>query len=179
MAQAEPDRGNRLDVRVEQDLARGDFGMARTRLLSHLQQQGYSAGLLSRIGRISFDMHDLFNAGRYWLLSDAQGAEVDAAIAAFADRCGGIAGNMVAQLPQAFRKKPMASYPPPVQVRLRRLGVTEQHLKAGPDKAALFGTGSTNSMWVNWAGLVLLAGAVLFSIVSLAVGAYTVVRWFF
>ena len=55
--------------RAEEDVKRGDYGLARQRLISYLHTKGYDAELLARIGRLCFDMHDLFQAGRYWLLS--------------------------------------------------------------------------------------------------------------
>jgi len=177
MAQSDRARPKDLNERVQQDLARGDFGLARMRLLSQLQQQGYSADLLARIGRISLDMHDLANAGRYWLLSNAQGPEVDAAIQVFADRCGGIAGNMVSQLPQALRQKPMASYAVEVQERLGRFGINESCLVSGSSESG-FGQLLVRT-WRDKALDLFLGALFLGGLISMIVGVCTITQWLF
>jgi len=175
MAQSDRARPKDLSERVQQDVARGDYGLARTRLLSHLQQQGYSADLLARIGRLSFDMHDLTNAGRYWLISNAEGPEVDAAVRAFADRCGCNAGNMVSQLPQAFRQKPMASYPPVVQARLGRFGIDERCLVSGSCES---GPGQLLVRRRKDKAIELLAWTLFIgALISMFVGVFTIIGW--
>ena len=177
MARSDRARRENLNERVQQDVVRGDLGMARTRLLSLLQQQGYSADLLARIGRISFDMHDLANAGMYWLVSNALGPEVDAAIQAFADRCGGIAGNMVTQLPQFLRRMPLARYPAEVQARLGRFGIDERYLASGASES---GRGHDYVRTRRDKALDIFIGACfLAAVVSMIVGLDTIIRWLF
>ncbi len=112
--------------RVEQDLQRGDHGLAKARLLSHLNSKGYEVEILNRLGRICYEMHDLFQAGRCWLTSTAQGEEVDAAIKEFARRCGRNPNQMFSQLPQRARLSSLPQYPEIVQQRLRQWSINEE-----------------------------------------------------
>lgn len=114
-----------VQERIEKDIARGDFGLARERLLSHLHSKGYDPELLAQLGELCFEMHDLAAAGKYWLASSASGVEVDAAIELFVRRCGGIPEHTAAQLPRFIRLKSLNDYPASVRERLERVGLLE------------------------------------------------------
>jgi hypothetical protein len=114
-----------IQERIEKDVARGDYGLARDRLLSHLHSKGYDPELLSQLGELCFKMHDLAAAGKYWLTSSAQGEKVDKAIEAFVSRCGEIPEHTAAQLPRFIRLKSSGGYPAPVRERLERIGLHE------------------------------------------------------
>ncbi|RJP36795.1 MAG: hypothetical protein C4547_06635 [Phycisphaerales bacterium] len=117
--------------RVKTDIERGDFGMARIRLMSYLDTQGYDPEVLNRLGQLCLDMHDPFEAGRFWLASSARGEDVDAAISVFLDRVGGGPWHVVSQLPRGVRLASLESYPDAAADRLRQFGLQEAILLGG------------------------------------------------
>jgi hypothetical protein len=118
--------------RANQDIERGDYGMARVRLASYLNAKGYDADMLNRLGEISFEMHDPSQAGRYWLASSADGEHVEQAVAAFMDRMGKDSRSAVSRLPRAVREAPTGALPPVAKDRMRRLGLDEVFAKWCP-----------------------------------------------
>ncbi len=106
--------------RAQDDVNRGHLGIARQRLASYMATQGYDADLAARIGQISYDMRDLHQAGRYWLLSTAEGQHVDEAIDHFLNYCGDEPSCIVGALPRMLRLPNMDDYPDVVRRRLRR-----------------------------------------------------------
>lgn len=91
-------------ARVRADVERGDHWLARQRLASRLATCGYDAELLAELGDISLAMHDAFSAGRFYLCSNAEGPQVDAAVAAFVEQLRRDPHQVVSQLPGAVRK---------------------------------------------------------------------------
>ena len=71
----------------ERDTAQVDASATRRRLMAFVETEGYRPDLLSRIARISVQLRDPVQAGRYWLLSDATGPDVESAVEAFAESC--------------------------------------------------------------------------------------------
>jgi len=114
-----------MDVRerAKLDLENGDHWLARTRLKSYLSTNGYDPELLKEIGQISYDMHDAYDAGRMWLLSTAEGSQVDEAIKKFMDHLGGDPQKCVSELPSVVRLKSIDQYPTDVQDRIRIHGL--------------------------------------------------------
>ena len=165
-----------LDERIQQDLLRGDYGTARVRLLSRLNEHGYSADIMARLGRVSFDMRDPVSAGRFWIFSHEQGPEIDSAIEAFAQQFGHVASGMASQFPQSLRQKPIGFFPPDVQARLRSYGIDEKCLKdpegGDPHRPA-------PATWTNRVVGLMFGAFVLFILASMVVGAITIVRWMF
>ena len=106
--------------RAEEDVRRGDYGLARQRLASYLSTNGYDPDLLARLGQISHDMRDVHQAGRFWLTSTAQGEEVEQAVAVFLRRAGTDPASIVAQLPPTVRQPALDVFPELVRDRLRR-----------------------------------------------------------
>ena len=150
--------------RAKQDEAAGDLGMARARLCGYLNSKGYDADLLAEIGRLSFDIQDLYHAGRYWLTSSAVGPDVDRAIAHFLGSTSRKPQYVVAELPRVCRFSELSGYSPPVQERLRKLGL---------DCAILWrprrpSTGSPMRRWFTIPLWVVLIVAVLLGILSAA-----------
>ncbi len=114
-----------LTERIEADIAAGDYGLARQRLASHLGAKGYDAESLAKLGQISYDMHDRYQAGRFWLCASAEGDQVESAIAVFLKHAGKTPKQIVAQLPRYARAADLETYPEIVRVRLRRLNLEE------------------------------------------------------
>jgi len=109
--------------RAMQDVEAGQHWLARQRLRSYLITNGYDADVLATIGRISYDMHDEFDAGRMWLLSSATGPEVDAAIETFVARAGTHPNDIASQLPRSVRLSVIEQYPELVRTRIERYGL--------------------------------------------------------
>jgi hypothetical protein len=164
-------RTSALD-RADQDIERGDYGLARQRLTSYLSTEGYKPDVMARIGQISYDMHDMFQAGRFWLLSSAAGDGVDDAVARFIHDAGSESRAIVGQLPRVARLCSLEDYPDLVQERLRRFGLDEAIVIAG--RAAAKGDSKT------WGDRAIITGC-LITVVLLAavflIGVGTVVSW--
>lgn len=154
--------------RAAEDCARGEYGRARQRLASLLASQGYDAELLAELGRICQRMGDTAEAGRYWLVSSAEGPEVDAAAAVFVRLHGARAAQVFSQLPARARKS-LAAYPPAAQARLRAHGLEAffaAHLERPPGRTAT----PAGAEWVGvgcLATLAAIAFLTLYGLVSL------------
>lgn len=154
--------------RANDDMKRGDYGMARRRLISHANTCGYEPKVMARIGRIAYDMKDLDEAGRWWLLSDAKGEEVKRAIEQFVAYRNGDVAQMVKDLPRCAKLKDVTMYSMAVQRRLEELKLTEGVSAAGRS-SLLKERRSPNPIFaVPFFG---------FLIVCLMVGFFTVLSW--
>jgi len=162
--------------RIQRDIDQGDYALARDRLASHVNSKGYNPELLARLGRISHDMHDLFGAGKYWLLSSAEGEFVDAAIREFARRCGENRDQMVSQLPKTVRLHAIDDYPTHVRARLRHWQLESSILartKAGIARSR------TKEVLISWMIMVPLLILLCFAIACCIVGATQIKSWLF
>jgi len=164
-----------IQERIEKDIARGDYGLARERLLSHLNSKGYDPDLLAQLGELCFKMHDPAAAGKYWLASSAQGDKVDKAIEAFVSRCGGIPEHTAAQLPRFIRLQSSGDYPASVRGRLERVGL----LEAIQRRAQLDKTHPRIMMKsTEWIVLIIAMIIVGCAAVSCIIGAGQIGNWF-
>lgn len=159
--------------RANQDIAEGNHWLARQRLESHLLAVGYDPELLVKLGEIASAMHDAFNAGRFWLTSTAEGAHVEEAVAVFIEHVGSDAKQIAASLPRAVRLPDLASYPPIVQTRLRRLGLDAAVIASSPSTPAA----KERLSWSVRALVLVAAIGILFSFITLCIGAWTIVDW--
>ncbi len=135
--------------RIERDIERGDYALARDRLTSHVSQKGYDSELVARLGQICFAMHDHFLAGRYWLVSREDGPDVDRAVAEFLRRCKDDPKHRVAQLPAFCRVRGFEEYPAFIQARLQALGIEMAILlpKTEATKRSSSGFNIPDSVW--------------------------------
>lgn len=157
--------------RVRADINRGDYALARERLASHVNAKGYDAELLAKLGEISFEMHDHFSAGKFWLTSSAEGPDVELAIQTFVSRCGHDPHQIVSQLPRFARLKSMDGYPASATSRLERLKLCGPLLKI---TAAGVRRPSGYPPWLFTGGCVVMA---LFGIASFSIGLVQIIRW--
>ncbi len=160
--------------RANEDIERGDYGMARVRLASYLSSKGYDSELLKRLGEISFEMHDLAQAGRYWLASSAEGEQVEEAVASFVRYSGGDSRAAVCQLPRVVREAPMSVLPERARERLRRLGLEDILSSWNPAEA------QRSAGDVGWRvkALVLLSLVGFVGLLGVAlVGGWTIMHW--
>jgi hypothetical protein len=160
--------------RAEADLQRGDFAMARTRLESYLRTEGYDAQVMARIGRIAADMHDPHSAARFWLLSSAEGPEVDAAIERLVSHLQRDPIRICDSMPWAARRVEFDNYPIVARERVERLGLRTRlrRLPPPPTPAPRGTLGSKITGFVLAAILLLLVG-------SCVVGLGTIAGWIF
>jgi len=161
--------------RAAEDIERGDYGLARQRLRSYLRSRGYDPDLLARIGRVCYEMHDPGEAGRYWLLSSAAGAEVEDAVTRFRWQHAARPRDLVRQLPTRGAPPTIEGYPPIVQQRLRRLGIVDELvavIRSRRDSRA-------STAGVGWGVAI---GVAFFTVVSVLlgiVGLLEVMSWVF
>ena len=116
--------------RAEKDIERGDYGFARQRLMAYLTSKGYDQQIVARIAQLSYEMHDSYEAGRFWLTANAEGEHVDHAITCFLKRAGKDPRQVVSRIPRAARLKSLDGYPEVVRARLRRLGLDDAIVQA-------------------------------------------------
>jgi hypothetical protein len=158
-------------------MERGDYGMARVRLASYLNSKGYGADVLQRLGQISIEMHDVSEAGRYWIASTAQGERVEQAVETFIRQAGSNPDSVVPRLPRAVREAPTTALPAIAKERLRRHGLEEALSKWSP-AARESGARELGRVAKTIVGLVAL---LLFglAIAIACIGCWTVGRWVF
>lgn len=166
-----------MDVRerAKLDLENGDHWLARTRLKSLLTTNGYDPELLKEIGQISYDMYDAFDAGRMWLLSTAEGKQVDDAIEKFIKHSGPKICRCVNQLPNSIRLTTIDQYPATVQDRIKSLKL-EQFIPSTYKKKQ-YDEGK-----MSWKEKVVIGAfiiAVFFACGCTLVGCYQIEKWIF
>lgn len=163
-----------IQERIERDVARGDYGLARERLLSHLNSKGYDPELLAQLGELCFKMHDLAAAGKYWLASSAQGQNVDEAIQEFMRRCGRIPEHVSAQLPGFVQLTGLDGYPLIARDRINALGLAESILRR---QQAGGRPRRPTSKFVEFIVVVVTIAVIAMGITSCLVGANEIQSW--
>lgn len=160
--------------RAEADILAGNYGLARMRLESYVSSKGYDAALLSRIGQICYDMHDLFNAGRMWVVSPAQGEQVDRAIDFFLKAAHHDPRQAAGQLLPAARRPSLDDYPPKVRERLRQLGLAEAVTEGHRHKISIT---ARKRAFRDRVAVVIFMAVVIVCVGSCIVGLKTIVSW--
>jgi hypothetical protein len=151
--------------RAKEDLARGEPWRARHRLASLVARTPYRAEALSLLAEVCHQMGDVPEAGRYWLLSDAEGEHVERAVRVFARLHGGNARQLVSQLPRRTRLASLEAYPPSAQRRIQALGLAPhlaERAQGAPEQAR-------NASPVQWGCLfvfIAMAVVVLYGLVN-------------
>lgn len=157
--------------RAKQDVERDRHWLARQRLRSYLITNGYDPEVLAIIGRISLDMHDEFDAGRMWLLSNATGPEIDAAIETFVTRAGQHPNHIASCLPRSIRLELIDRYPKMVRERIGRYGLMDAIAWRPYQGVEVYKT-----PWYLVAALLIM---VVVACVFGATGAWTIMEWIF
>lgn len=116
-------------------------------------------------------MHDPHSAGRYWLLSTAEGDNVESTILQFFSRFREPA-HAINALPRCCRGRPFSSYPEVVQERLRRLGIEERWVAELPRPATVPSLGVFGRMAV-----VVVAMVSLLCLVAMVIGCFEMTSW--
>ena len=114
--------------------ARVDPAASRRRLAASVAAETYQPDLLARVARLSLELHEQAQAGRYWLLSDATGAEVEAAVEAFAESCDRLPRLMASQLPRFVGDWELEAYLAPARARIEKYGLAAELSRRAPRK---------------------------------------------
>ncbi len=125
----------------------------------------YRAEVLSLLGDVCHQMEDLPEAGRYWLLSDKEGEEVERAVRVFAEMHRGNARQLAAQLPRRTRLASLESYPPSAQRRIQALGLAE-HLAERAHDAPVQESKASPVQWGCMLTFVLMVIVVVYGLVN-------------
>ncbi|MCP4594313.1 MAG: hypothetical protein GY842_26590 [bacterium] len=160
--------------RAQEDIEQGHYGLARQRLTSYLVSKGYDAELVAKIAQLSYDMHDVHQAGRYWLVSEAEGEHVDEAIALFVKRSGSVPSLVVNQLPRVLRLPSFQDYPEAVRRRISSLGL-EGLICMDARKRE----GADSGVWGDRLMLVGCLTVTVLLVVVFLIGLGTIIRWLF
>lgn len=142
------------------ETAKVDPAATRRRLASFIGPEGYKPDLLSRVGRLSIELKEPAQAGRYWLLSDAAGPEVDEAIEVFAQSCQRLPRLMASELPRFARDWDIEAYPELVRARIDKYGLRKELERRGPRTRAPSKSGIT-ALAIALLAALLIMGALL------------------
>lgn len=112
-----PTRATTLD-RARTEIRSGRPWKARDRLTAAVKHDPANQELLELLGQVYFEMGDLPNAGRFWLLTSRKDNAADTALSAFEERWGGNLGEKLKMVPIDGS---IEDYPPLAQDRIRRL----------------------------------------------------------
>lgn len=109
---------DRAIKRAELDLHSGDLGSARRRLQSRIHAGGFDADICRRIARISLDMKDPIEAGRWMFLIPCSDAKELECVDDFIHCCGGTREQVLASLPRCITTLPSERWPAAAAERL-------------------------------------------------------------
>ena len=114
--------------------ARVDPAATRRRLAAFVAAEPYKPELLAKVARLSVQLNEPAQAGRYWLLSDATGPEIDAAVEVFAESCQRLPRLMASELPRFVGDFELATYAAPALVRIEKYGLAAELSRRAPRK---------------------------------------------
>ncbi len=159
-------------MRVQADIDAGDLVMARRRLVSWIGNEGPDDEVAIRIGSLSLQLGNQVNAGRWWFLTSATGAEVDDAVRAFVEWAG-TPYWVPCHLPKPLRRgRSWDDLPAPAQARFESLQLGKRGWPAAAGDERAFGRPGALADFV---GLLIVAVCVL----VFGVGVVTVLGWIF
>lgn len=111
-----------LRERIQLDLSRNDYGSARTRLVSAFVNSSYNPALPEEIARLSLQMHNPVEAGRWYFCCDSQDEQSAALIQLFTSKHASGPRQILSQVPVRLRSTPGSQLPERVRHRLAALG---------------------------------------------------------
>jgi hypothetical protein len=152
-----------------QDIARGDLGSARRRLMSHLATVGYNQEHARRVAELSLQMHDPVEAARWFAVSDPTHPDAAEPLRELLSSCKGEPGRLQAKLPLLDRLSGSEPLPSEVDTFLASHGIQ-------PQKAAAQKPRHTPRL-TELVQIVAAAGCMLLFLAMLIIGAITIVRW--
>ena len=140
--------------------ARVDPAATRRRLAAFLTSEPYQPEALARVALLSVQLNEPAQAGRYWMLSDATGPEVDAAVEVFAGSCQRLPRLMASELPRFVHDWDLEAYLAPARARIEKYGLAEELSRRAPRKPRR-STGPATAIAVAGLLALLLLGALL------------------
>lgn len=147
-------------VNTNPESARIDPAASRRRLAAFATSEPYKPDLLAKLARLSMELNEPAQAGRYWLLSDATGAEVDAAVELFAENCQRLPRLMASELPRFAGDWELEAYLAPARARIEKYGLAAELSRRAPRKSRRSDGPITRIALAGFLALLLL-GAVL------------------
>ncbi len=157
--------------RVREDEASGDLASAKNRLASHAVTTHFDPSICEQIARLCLRMHDPIEAGRWYLLCDSTDVESAACIEKFMATCGGVAGQVLSQLPRGAKLKPLENWTPTAGARLRELGFKHHPPPSKPTPSSRF------DEFVSQIGSAGCLGVIVILIGLVIIGLRTVADW--
>ena len=158
--------------RAKQDEKAGDFGAARRRLQSVIGSNGYNAEVCEAIARLSVQMGDPCEAGRWYFLCDSEDSDAQEFIDRFLAQCGNNAEQVASQLPRLKRAtkrlEKLAAFPAAVKHRIDAIGIS-----AAPQRPRSRRGSKASGRLVGLGCLLLLMAGV----VCAAIGVATIAGW--
>jgi hypothetical protein len=144
------------------ETARVDPAATRRRLASFIGAEGYKPDLLARVARLSIELKEPAQAGRYWFLSDASGADVDAAVETFVQSCQGLPRLIASELPRFARDWDVEAYAPAAKARIAKYGLGDELGRRAPKKVQRKRRGGATGVAIaGLVALLVLAGVVI------------------
>ncbi len=95
-----------------------DLGYERQRLTQSIKDRQYDPARLAELGRLSFEMGDLFHA------------QVEAVVDYFARRCRDKPMSILSHAPSKALRIDLSAHDPVVRARLERLGITGEDIRS-------------------------------------------------
>ena len=114
------------------ETAQVDPSATRRRLASFASGEPYKPELLARLARLSVELGEPAQAGRFWLLSDAAGPDVDAAVETFVQSCDRVPRLIASQLPRFVRDWHLPQYAGPALARIEKYGLKGELSRRAP-----------------------------------------------
>lgn len=159
-----------LRERIKLDLSRNDLGSARTRLVSAFVNSPYNPALAEEIARLSLQMHNPVEAGRWYFCCDSQDEQAAALIQLFASKHPSGPKQLLTQLPVKLRTTPPDQLPISVRQRINDLG---NQIAASPSEDP-----DKPDWLLRIFGIGCLLGTILI-IVAAVIGLGTIAQWIF
>lgn len=126
----------RVVERALADVGAGDLGKARRRLQSYIHASGFDGAVCLQIARISLEMKDPREAGRWYFLVSSTDADAECCVAEFIRASGGTQEQVRASLPRGLTTATPSRLPAAAAERLGALPNANRVRKAAaPEKA--------------------------------------------
>ena len=159
-----------LYQKVDEAVQRGETWRAKEMLRGSIRSRPYDAELYERYGTLLLDLQEMFEAGKFLLLSGRRCPEYEPAIDLYLSRIAG--DRLYYSFPRAARLRRASDYPAAVRSDLERAGFQVPVRAESEQDEASF-------TWGCWVGQVVLAVLAIAFVVCAAIGFWVAVEWLF
>lgn len=161
--------------RASDDISAGRLWKARDRLTTFVKAEPANQEGLELLGEVHLRMGDHPSAGRFWLLTERSGPEVELALQAFEERWGSNLGEKLKMVPA---REPFDAYPPSVRARIDAFA--QQAREAGiewppGERTDIEPDGLVARDWIVLAAFALLGPGLW--LLGIAVAIYLLIGW--